>query len=284
MASNMKAVKLRMKSIESTRQITKAMELVATSKLRKAKDRAEAITPGFNVIRHTLRDIAEANLDFSSVYTRTEGNNRNLFIVIAGDRGMAGGYNSNLFKYVDQKAEGAEYSVVPVGKKAYEYYKKKGFEIVSDRFSEAADVSISECFSAASDLCEAYKSGRFGHLKLFYTEFQNMLTMVTRRIPLLPLEDFDKKKEPKTGVRNIIEYGPDAETVFETIVPEYIAYVLYSGVCESLASEYAARRTAMDSATKNAEEMLEKLGLYYNRARQAGITREITEIVAGANA
>ena len=284
MASNMKAVKLRMKSIESTRQITKAMELVAASKLRKAKERAEAITPGFNVIRYTLRDIAEGNLDFSSVYTRNSGNDRNLFIVIAGDRGMAGGYNSNLFKYVDQKAEGAEYSVVPVGKKAYEYYKKKGYEIVTDRFSEVADVSISECFSVASVLCEAYKSGKFGHLKLFYTEFQNMLTMVTRRIPLLPLEDFDKNKEPKNSVRNIIEYGPDAETVFETIVPEYIAYVLYSGVCESLASEYAARRTAMDSATKNAEEMLEKLGLYYNRARQAGITQEITEIVAGANA
>ena len=284
MASNMKAVKLRMKSIESTRQITKAMELVATSKLRKAKEKAEAITPGFNVIRHTLRDIAEGNLDFSSVYTRSSGNDKNCFIVIAGDRGMAGGYNSNLFKYVDQKAEGAEYSVIPVGKKAYEYYKKKEIEIVSDRFSMSADIGISECFNASRLLCEAYKQGRFGHFKLFYTEFQNMLTMATRRVPLLPLDDFDKKKESKTNIRNIIEYGPDAETVFETIVPEYIAYVLYSGVCESLASEYAARRMAMDSATKNAEEMLENLGLYYNRARQAGITQEITEIVAGANA
>lgn len=284
MASNMKAVKLRMKSIESTRQITKAMELVATSKLRKAKDKAEAITPGFTVIRHTLRDIAEGNLDFSSVYTRASASDKSCFIVIAGDRGMAGGYNNNLFRYVDEKAEGREFAVVPIGKKSYEFYKKRGNEILIDSYKEADEISIADCFSAAKSICEAYKTGRFGHFQLYYTEFQNMLSLVTRRIPLLPLEDFDKKKDPKSEIRNIIEYGPDAETVFETIVPEYIAYVLYSGLCESLASEYAARRTAMDSATKNAEEMLENLGLYYNRARQAGITQEITEIVAGANA
>ncbi|MDO4939377.1 MAG: ATP synthase F1 subunit gamma [Lachnospiraceae bacterium] len=284
MASNMKAVKLRMKSIESTRQITKAMEMVATSKLRKAKDRAELITPGFTVMRHTLRDIAEGNLDFSSVYTRNPGNDKACYIVIAGDRGMAGGYNNNLFKYVERKADGRDFSVLPIGKKAYEYYSKKGYDIVSDQLADSAEKSISECFEVSKSICDAYKEGKFGHFQLYYTEFQNMMNMVTRRIPLLPLEDFDKKKNPKSEIKSIIEYSPDEETVFDKIVPEYIAYVLYSGICESLASEYAARRNAMESATKNAEEMLDDLSLYYNRVRQAGITQEITEIISGANA
>ncbi len=283
MASNMKAVKLRMKSIDSTRQITKAMELVAASKLRKAKDRAEAITPGFNILRLTLREIAKGNKDFSSVYTKASQSNKHCYIVIAGDRGLAGGYNNNLFKYVDAKAEGDDYAVVPIGKKAYEYYSKRGIEIVTDRYKEVSDVSVADCFSAAKLICDSYKAGRYGHFRLFYTEFQNMLSMITRRIPLLPVDDFDKKLENEETKKTVIEYSPNAEEVFELIVPEYIAFVLYSGICESLASEYAARRTAMDAATKNADEMLENLELYYNRARQASITQEITEIVAGAN-
>lgn len=283
MASNMKAVKLRMKSIDSTRQITKAMELVAASKLRKAKDRAEAITPGFNILRHTLRDIAQSNSDFTSVYTKASKSDKRCYIVIAGDRGLAGGYNNNLFKFVDAKSKGRKYSVVPIGKKAYEYYSKRDVEIVTDQYKEVSDVSVADCFSAAKLICDAYKEGRYGHFRLFYTEFQNMLTMVTRRIPLLPLEDFDKKTENEEVSKSVIEYSPNAEEVFKLIVPEYIAFVLYSGICESLASEYAARRTAMDAATKNADEMLENLELYYNRARQANITQEITEIVAGAN-
>ena len=283
MASNMKAVKLRMKSIDSTRQITKAMELVAASKLRKAKDRAEAITPGFNILRHTLRDIAQSNSDFTSVYTKASKSDKRCYIVIAGDRGLAGGYNNNLFKFVDAKSKGRKYSVVPIGKKAYEYYSKRDVEIVTDQYKEVSDVSVADCFSAAKLICDAYKEGRYGHFRLFYTEFQNMLTMVTRRIPLLPLEDFDKKTENEKVSKSVIEYSPNAEEVFKLIVPEYIAFVLYSGICESLASEYAARRTAMDAATKNADEMLENIELYYNRARQANITQEITEIVAGAN-
>ena len=283
MASNMKAVKLRMKSIDSTRQITKAMELVAASKLRKAKDRAEAITPGFNILRHTLREIAQSNSDFTSVYTKASQSDKRCYIVIAGDRGLAGGYNNNLFKFVDAKSKGRKYSVVPIGKKAYEYYSKRDVEIVTDQYKEVSDVSVADCFSAAKLICDAYKEGRYGHFRLFYTEFQNMLTMVTRRIPLLPLEDFDKKTENEDISKSVIEYSPNAEEVFKLIVPEYIAFVLYSGICESLASEYAARRTAMDAATKNADEMLENLELYYNRARQANITQEITEIVAGAN-
>ena len=283
MASNMKAVKLRMKSIDSTRQITKAMELVAASKLRKAKDRAEAITPGFNILRHTLREIAQSNSDFTSVYTKASKSDKRCYIVIAGDRGLAGGYNNNLFKFVEAKSKGRKYSVVPIGKKAYEYYSKRDVEIVTDQYKEVSDVSVADCFSAAKLICDAYKEGRYGHFRLFYTEFQNMLTMVTRRIPLLPLEDFDKKTENEEVSKSVIEYSPNAEEVFKLIVPEYIAFVLYSGICESLASEYAARRTAMDAATKNADEMLENLELYYNRARQANITQEITEIVAGAN-
>lgn len=282
MASNMKAVKLRMKSIESTKQITKAMELVAASKLRKAKERAEATLPGFRILRNTLIDIAVGNKDFASPYVRPSKSEKWCYIVIAGDRGLAGGYNSNLFKSVKAQTEGKDYIVMPIGKKCHEYFNRIGAEILSDRYKTVSAISISECFSISKYICNRYKEGLFGHVVLCYTEFENMLTMTNKSISMLPLNDFASEEEGHE-VKNVIEYSPNPEDVFNTIVPEYLANIVYSGVCESLASELAARRTAMDSATKNAEEMLDKLELFYNRARQASITQEITEIVAGAS-
>lgn len=282
MAANMKAVKLRIKSVQSTMQITKAMELVASSKLRKAKDRAEECRPYFQTLHQTLEDIAAGNTDFSSVYARENANTKNCYVVIAGDRGLAGGYNANLFKCLEADSQGKDYVVLPIGKKAVEYCRRRNFEILTDAFAEIAEVSVADCFEMANLLCTEFKKGSFGHMDMCYTKFVSMLSQQPGVIPVLPLTDLTENKKDRTPVRNLILYEPSATEVFEAIVPEYLAGLIYGGVCESTASELAARRTAMEAATSNAEDMIDRLNLHYNRARQASITQEITEIVGGA--
>ena len=281
MAANMKAVKLRIKSVQSTMQITKAMELVASSKLRKAKERAEVCRPYFETMHQTLVDIAQGNTDFSSVYARESGNEKCCYVLIAGDRGLAGGYNTNLFKCLEAASVNQDFLVLPIGKKAVEYSKRNGFACVTESFGEIADVSVADCFEMANLLCGEFKKGEFGHIDLCYTKFVSMLSQQPSAIPVLPLKDLTDKQDTKS-IRNLILYEPDASEVFDAIVPEYLAGLIYGAVCESVASELAARRTAMEAATNNAEEMIEKLNLHYNRARQASITQEITEIVGGA--
>ena len=281
MAANMKAVKLRIKSVQSTMQITKAMELVESSKLRKAKERAEVCRPYFETMHQTLVDIAQGNTDFSSVYARESGNEKRCYVLIAGDRGLAGGYNTNLFKCLEAASLNQDFLVLPIGKKAVEYSKRNGFACVTESFGEIADVSVADCFEMANLLCGEFKKGEFGHIDLCYTKFVSMLSQQPSAIPVLPLKDLTDKQDTKS-IRNLILYEPDASEVFDAIVPEYLAGLIYGAVCESVASELAARRTAMEAATNNAEEMIEKLNLHYNRARQASITQEITEIVGGA--
>ena len=281
MAANMKAVKLRIKSVQSTMQITKAMELVASSKLRKAKERAEVCRPYFETMHQTLVDIAQGNTDFSSVYARESGNEKCCYVLIAGDRGLAGGYNTNLFKCLEAASVNQDFLVLPIGKKAVEYSKRNGFACVTESFGEIADVSVADCFEMANLLCGEFKKGEFGHIDLCYTKFVSMLSQQPSAIPVLPLKDLTDKQDTKS-IRNLILYEPDASEVFDAIVPEYLAGLIYGAVCESVASELAARRTAMEAATNNAEEMIEKLNLHYNRARQSSITQEITEIVGGA--
>ena len=144
-----------------------------------------------------------------------------------------------------------------------------------------AEISVADCFEMANLLCGEFKKGEFGHIDLCYTKFVSMLSQQPSAIPVLPLKDLTDEQDTKS-IRNLILYEPDASEVFDAIVPEYLAGLIYGAVCESVASELAARRTAMEAATNNAEEMIEKLNLHYNRARQASITQEITEIVGGA--
>ena len=281
MAANMKAVKLRIKSVQSTMQITKAMELVASSKLRKAKERSDNCRPYFKELFATLKDIAEGNTDFQSVYSSVPAVEKVCYVVIAGDRGLAGGYNANLFKCVDAETVGRDFMVLPIGKKALDYFRRHKAELVTEAFAEVATIGVGDCFEIANLLCREYKNGTFGSIKLVYTEFVSMLSQQPHCVPVLPISDLDDDgvDEP---VRDLILYEPDSIEVFDAIVPEYVAGVIYGAVCDSIASEQAARRTAMESATSNAEDMINTLNLHYNRARQASITQEITEIVGGA--
>ena len=282
MAANMKSVKLRIKSVQSTMQITKAMELVASSKLRKAKDRAETCRPYFHELYDTLKDIARENTDFSSVYAKKSSGERTCYVAIAGDRGLAGGYNTNLFKCLEADSAGKDFVVLPIGKKAVEYFRRKGIECLTEQFAEIADVSVADCFEIANLLCTEFRKGTFGHIDLCYTVFASMLSQQPEVFSILPLTAIRDESGGKAESKSLILYEPCAEAVFDAIVPEYLAGLVYGAVCESVASELAARRMAMDAATSNAEEMIDQLNLYYNRARQASITQEITEIVAGA--
>ena len=285
-AANMKAVKLRIRSVQNTMQITKAMQLVAASKLRKAKEKADKSKPYFTIMRETLVEIAKGNTDFQSPYTKQVDNDKWLYVVIAGDRGLAGGYNANLFKFMASETKGRDFMVLPVGKKSVEYFRHRGVELFTEEYAEVAKISVSDCFGIAKLICDAYSKRKFGHVLLCYTDFVSMMTQTPRSSSLLPLADFAEEvrnaEEPEKAVRDLILYEPDSETVFNAIVPEYLAGLLYTSINVSVASELAARRTAMEAATDNAGEMIEKLSLYYNRARQASITQEITEIVAGA--
>lgn len=281
-AANMKAVKLRIKSVQNTMQITKAMQLVAASKLRKARDKALQSEPYYQILKNTLTEIASGNNDFMSPYTKPGKSDRWLYIVIAGDRGLAGGYNANLFRFMESETEGKEYSVLPIGFKTVDYFAHRNIPLVTESFSEAAKIHVSDCFEIARLVCGLYRKGEFGHVTMCFTNFVSMLSQVPTGTPLLPLSDFAAPDAKPKDNKDLILYEPDSETVFNEIVPEYLAGLLYSTVNVSVASELAARSNAMKAATDNAEDMISTLSLHYNRARQASITQEITEIVSGA--
>ena len=280
MAGSMKDIKLRIKSVESTMQLTKAMELVASSKMRRAKERVEHSRPYFETLYESLTKIAAADPRARNPYLRRDDIRRTLLVVIAGDRGLAGGYNANVFKQADA-AEGPV-TVLPIGKRSAEYFAHHGAGLFTPEVLMAADVSVSECFTLSHQITEGFLKGEYDAVKLCYTRFDSMMTQTATTLEVLPLTIEPTEAQKAEARRSQILYKPSCEEVFGAIIPEYVAGVLYGAVCESVASELAARRTAMDAATKNAGEMIEHLNLYYNRARQAAITQEITEIVAGA--
>ena len=270
-----KEIKNRIRSMESTKQITKAMEMVAASKLRRAQ--AQVLN---SRLYSTINDIVDANRDFSSPYLTQRPVKRAAYVVIAGDRGLAGGYNSNILKLALSEMEGKDAVVVPVGKKALDFYKSRALPILTEDYREAEDMSVSDCFSIAKTLCKAYLAGQIDEIHVAYTNFVSVLSQTPATLRLLPLLRQETGREGSASMD--IVYEPNSVDVFDAIVPEYLGGILYGALCESRAAEQAARRTAMDSATQNADEMIAQLSLKFNRARQAAITQEITEIVAGS--
>lgn len=283
--ANTKEIKHRIKSVESTRQITKAMELVASSKLRKAKERAEKSAPYFKLLYNTICEIGASGTDeaeFDSVYTEKRELKSSLYIVIAGDRGLAGGYNSNVFKTAQSEFSKKNASVIPIGKKACEYFKKRDYPIAAEfeEIGEYIDFEISSDIARAA--VEEYLSFRADEIYVIYTEFISPLVQQTKVSRLLPFSPEQGGKPDKP--RELTLYEPSAGEVFDRIIPEYISGFILGAVIESFASEQGARRTAMESANDNAQQMIDELRLKFNRARQGAITQEISEIVSGANA
>ena len=263
--ASMKDIKLRIRSVESTMQITKAMELVASSKLRKAKERQERSRPYFEGLKDTLADIEAATSDFSSPYQKKREVKKQCLIVIAGDRGLAGGYNANIFRAVAQMAD---IEILPIGKRACDRY--------GQGYISAEDFSRMDAAELARKLCAEFASGEFDRLGILYTRYISMMSQEPVVEWVLPLE------KPE-GVREAsVLFEPNEQEVLDSVVPSYVAGRIVHAVREGFACEVAARRMAMDSAGKNAQAMIDDLQLQYNRARQNAITQEITEIVAGS--
>ncbi len=280
---SMKDIKNRIRSMQSTRQITKAMEMVAASKLRRAQAQVANSRPYFEILYSTMQDITRSNRDFSSPYMKERPVKKVMYLVVAGDRGLAGGYNSNILKLVQADIQGKDAVVLPIGKKAVDFFRSKNIPILTDQYAEAASVGIGDCFSISKQLSRAFLAGEFDEIYVAYTSFVSMLSQVPASMQLLPLKKQALQSTEADAPRRCDTiYEGDSEEVFAAIVPEYLGGILYGALCESRASEQAARRSAMDSATKNTDEMISDLSLKFNRARQAAITQEITEIVAGS--
>lgn len=264
MSADIKSLRGRIRSVDSTLHLTRAMGLVASSKMRRANlkmQHGRQYAAAMDEVISVLRSSPECA---RTPYMHPAGTGTRL-IVIAGDRGLAGGYNANVFRLADT-VEGAE--VIPIGKRACERYGKA--VVSSEHFDGTASAKM------AAEQCRDFIAGRFGRLGILYTRYKGMMSQEAQIRWVLPLQ----KNEEKTGVSPVFE--PDEQTVLDGAVPAYVGGMLAACIRESFASEVAARRMAMDSAGKNASEMIDRLQLQYNRARQNSITQEITEIVAGS--
>lgn len=289
-----KEIKRRKVSIESTRQITSAMNLVSSSKLMKAREKAERSKPyAYELYDMMIRTAADVKSSCKEFVEKREVKRR-CFIAVAGDRGLAGGYNVNIFKSVMELRDSEKDMVVPVGKKACEYFTKKGFEIPF-KIESTEHCVFDEMHEITQNLIQLYEDKEIDEIYFIYTKFRSALVQTVREKRLFPVEletlKQDEKKLDERERRNNPkkveprrQYLPSAEAIFKRLISEYTASQVYNGIRESFASEQASRRNAMQSATDSADEMLNKLEAEYNRARQSSITREITEIAGGAEA
>lgn len=277
--ASMNDIKARIKSVQSTMQITKAMELVATSKLRRAKERVERSRFFYETMERAMRTVENSDESGASVWGKAREEKKTLFVVFAGDRGLAGGYNANIFRLTEQLAKEKNALYLPIGKKALEYYRHRGAAIYSDAHEYIADMNVGDAIAAAAQICESYRAGEIDRVVIVYTKFVSMISQVPQYETVLPMEKSDQKAD---GTAPLFE--GDVEEILDQIVPNYVGGLMYTAVCESIASESGSRRSAMSAANKNAGEMIDHLMLSYNRARQAVITQEITEIVSGAEA
>lgn len=270
MGADIKKLKNRIRSVSSTMHITKAMELVASSKIKTAAERLDASRPYSDAVGEIIGRLSGCE----SPYTEKRGGTRVLCIMIAGDRGLAGGYNNDIFRLFSGFAEGKEISVLPIGKRALDFAEKKKLDVYESFPSAERFRSDGE---TGRRIAEDYADGKFDGVYVIFTKYVSALSHTPSVEKLLPIEKSDGKKSDGD-----IIFEPDEETVFAAAVPEYLSGKIYGAVCESFSSELSARRNAMDSATKNAGEMIDSLSIKYNRARQGAITQEITEIIGGS--
>ena len=283
--ASMREIKRRKSSIASTQQITKAMKLVSTVKLQRAKSKAEATKPYFDCMYDTVAKMLSKSGNVDHPYLKAGGSGKKAVIAITSNRGLAGGYNNNIVKLITSKddfsVENTE--IYALGKKGRDSFVSKGYTVDSD----LSEIMNGPMYTDAKELSEAllarFEKGEISEIHLAYTVFKNTVTHVPTMLQLLPVEI--PAKEEGNSTDNIpMNYEPSEEEVLGLIIPKYITSLIYGAMMEAVASENGARMQAMDSATSNAEEMIQKLELDYNRARQGSITQELTEIIAGAQA
>ena len=283
--ASMREIKRRKGSIASTQQITKAMKLVSTVKLQRAKGMAEATKPYFDCMYDTVATMLSKSGNIDHPYLKSGESGKKAVIAITSNRGLAGGYNNNIVKLItsDEAFQVENTEIYALGKKGRDSLASKGYSIASD-LSEVMNGPIyADAKELSGALLERFEKGEISEIYLAYTVFKNTVTHVPTMLKLLPVEI--EAKEQGEGIDNIpMNYEPSEEEVLGMIIPKYITSLIYGAMMEAVASENGARMQAMDSATSNAEEMIQKLELDYNRARQGSITQELTEIIAGAQA
>ena len=282
--ASMRDIKRRKESVQSTQQITKAMKLVATVKLQKARGKAESNKPYFNMLYDTICSILAMTKNVDHRYLRDNDCDKKAVIVITSNRGLAGGYNSNIVKLITNGDFHKDDSYIyAVGKKGIEGLTRKGFNIHKD-FSEVINEPLfSDATQMTKELLTQYTQGEIGEIYIAYTNFKNTVTQepVLRKLLPLSADDFEEKE---IDDKLLMNFEPTPEDVLDRVIPKYMSNIIFGAFLESVASENGARMQAMDSATSNAEDMIASLSLKYNRARQSAITQELTEIIAGADA
>ena len=307
--ASMRSIKRRKESVQSTQQITKAMKLVSTVKLQKARAGVEANSPYFEALYKTICSIMAKTLDLDNRFLKDGSQGRKALLVMSSNRGLAGGYNSNIVKLVDSYGFDKETTVIyGLGRKGIEGLRRRGYRIDRDESDIINAPLYNDCIALTKDLMSRFDAGEIDEIYVAYTDFRNTVTHVPTLRKLLPLskEDFeqeqlDESEEDKnlqmnygmssSGIeRDMVLFGsvmdhyhPEVK-ILDEIIPKYITNIIYGAFLEAIASENAARMQAMDSATENAQDMISSLELQYNRERQNTITQELTEIVAGAEA
>ena len=290
MSGALKEVRNRIKSVQSTQQITKAMKMVSAAKLRRAQDAIIQMRPYAKKLQEMLSNIvSNADGDINMALAKERPIEKVLLIVVTSDRGLCGGYNSNLIKlakqdikekYASQFAKG-NVEILPIGKKGFEHFSKNKFKVVDSYWSIFSDLNFENVAAAAKYAMDAFSKGEVDAVDLVYSEFRNAGTQVFIAEPFLPV----KKTETKKGeTKADFIFEPDKNVLIQELMPKILNTQLYKAMLDAHASEHGARMTAMDKATENANELLKSLKISYNRARQAAITTELTEIVSGAAA
>ncbi len=281
--ASMRDIKRRRSSIQSTQQITKAMKLVSTVKLQKAKNRAEETNPYFNYMYQTVVSMLKRSGTIRHAYLNAGASKKKAVVVITSNRGLAGGYNSNVVKLVTESGiDKEDVKIYSIGNKGKEALERKGYEIASD-YSSVIEAPVYEDAAAiCKQILKAFQEEEIGEIYLAYTHFKNTVSHEPKLMKLLPIEIGDTEEKDESNI--LMNYEPNDEEALDLIILKYITSLFYGALVEAAASENGARMQAMDSATSNAEEMISDLSLKYNRARQGSITQELTEIIAGASA
>lgn len=283
MAKGMREIKRQIKSTQNTKQITRAMEMVSAANLRRAQRSAEAARPYSDKLKEVVQSIAAGSKGIQHPMLQSREVKKTGYLVITSDRGLAGGYNANVLRKVmteirENHKSTAEYSIFVIGRKGSNYFRKRNMPVVEEVTGVPDSPTFADIKAVASAAVKNFEDGTYDQLFLVYNQFKNAITQIPTMIRLLPMEEV-------TGVAAAsYEYEPSPEGVLEVLLPKYAETLIYSAVLEGKASEFGARMTAMNSATKNATKMISGYTLAYNRARQASITQEISEIVAGASA
>ncbi len=282
MASNMQSIKRRIKSVESTEKITKAMQLVATSKLRKTRNQLDELKPYYSKVQETVATLLESNKGMiDHPYLKTHQDGKTVYIVITSSLGLCGGYNANVFKTMKEVIQEQD-EVYMIGTKGMSYLRHRNMSCNEDYISLNSTLEFKDIERMVNELTKRYRNQDISHIKMIYTQFVNNLTFTPRVVDLLPVNTEDFKDIEVSKKETLFEPSPNA--VLDSLIPMYLQSVSYGYLVESVTSENASRRTSMENATDNAQELIEDLLLKYNQARQTAITNEISEIVAGANA